>query len=320
MAGIWHCLQYFVFASLFMLNACTESEPVEQERSQNNIHSKANLVIKNQDMRDNSRKEKQNDFPIEYIELRKAVITSDLSGPNGITEWPEPNKKPRVFFDLINCREDSDLVELRPVSGEIEAMELLARRSVMIEYLLNEAGYLAKIIDAPMREYQKRMLAYINDNKNIDDPILPAYYDEWFGDPEPDVDDRPTRELAQLALRLDESRKKYQPKLPPVEVRGECGAGEQPFIIKSNPEGARIWFATHFAYNLCNIRYGDGWDRNRCDRWTEMDPKVPSALSGTYKYQARWPNGKTGRGDRILDGLTPVTDDGSPVVVTIRPD
>lgn len=256
-------------------------------------------------------------LPADYVLLREAAIALDEPGLDGI----EDDGRPPSIFDVIDCAEGYHSVEPRDLSPDEENRERLARRSVMLERDLRVVGYDAATISDPMREYQLRMLALIADSKVPPEPTLPDYYDAHFiGDENRGPGERSMRELAHLALALDESRQRLQPDLPPVEARGECGAGEQPFLIRSEPAGAKVWIATRFAYSLCNARHIDGWDRVRCPRWSEMDPAVPAALSGTYMYQARWPDGRQVRGTRTLDGLTPVTEDGSPVTVTVQPD
>jgi hypothetical protein len=260
-------------------------------------------------------------LPKDYAELWQAAKALELPGFDGMRNGDGSGEAPsQRFFDVIDCAEAYRSVEPREIAPDQEGRERLARRVVMLERGLKDAGYGEAVTAAPLREYQMRMLAVIAGKAVPAEPTLPAYFYEWFGDEARSPAERPTRELVHLAQALDDQRQRVNPDLPPIEARGECGAGEQPFLIRSAPVGAKVWLATRFAYNLCTVRRIDGWDRDRCRRWSEMDPAVPAALSGTYMYQARWPDGRMARGNRTLDGLNTVGEDGVPVVVTIRPD
>jgi hypothetical protein len=305
----------FAVALVSVLSACNDPAPADRPADRQMAVDRPVPPVANRESASQPA-----DLPRDYAELREAAKALDLPGHDGRKDLEGSDGAPNPIFDVIDCAEDYRSVEPGSLPPDEEQREALARRAVMLERGLRDAGYDEAVFAGPLRDYETRMLAVIARKGVLPEPSLPAYFDEWFGNDARSTAGRPTRELAHLALAIDAVRQRRRPDLPAVEARGECGAGEQPFLIRSAPAGAKIWLATRFGYNLCTVRRIDGWDRDRCPRWSEMDPSVPAALSGTYMYQAKWPDGRTARGNRTLDGLNPTTDDGTPVVVTIRPD
>jgi hypothetical protein len=121
--------------------------------------------------------------------------------------------------------------------------------------------------------------------------------------------------LRALAGALEQQRASVQPAAPPIAFGGDCGAGETPFIVTTDPAGGRVWLTTKFSFDLCGVRRRDPWDVGQC-RWTELSPSQESYLSGRYVYQASWPDGASGRGVRAFDGAG--IGDGAEIV-RIRP-
>lgn len=244
-----------------------------------------------------------------YRELREAAAAMPEAGLDGLRESDEPDRDGDRIFDVIDCEEEFRSVEPQPLPMKEAERETLARRAVLLERGLLAAGYRSDVIAGPLRAYEERALT------RIEQAIAPA------PDTAPDAwsSDGGDADMAELARELDANRQRLQPGQPPIRAEGGCGAAEQPVLVRSAPAGAKMWLATRFGFAVCRVRRIDAWDRSQCPRWSEVDPDRPAALSGSYMYQARWPDGRTARGNRTVDGAAGI-EDGSPAVVTIRPD
>ncbi len=85
--------------------------------------------------------------------------------------------------------------------------------------------------------------------------------------------------------------KSQQQAVPAFFYMPECGAGEQSFVVKSDPPGAKIRIISDFDWLLCREIGRDPWDPNDCLGWS-LIVKKENSLIGRYRYQAEWRNGK----------------------------
>ena len=247
-------------------------------------------------------------YPSGYGQMKEAAaqFARDNFGGFGQAFRATPGLEGRPFpYHLEDCGEPFENVELAayPDAREQER-ESLARRVAKHEFQLGQV-YDRALFEEPLRDYERQMLAWIEDS--------PATRPETSGF---DVEEnRPEQLLRGLARALEERRLRVEPTAAPIAYGGDCGAGEQPYIVQSDPDGGRIWLTTKFSFDLCGVRRRDQWDVNQC-RWTELGPDQEAYLSGRYVYQASWPGGERGRGVRTFDGQ--VAREG-PEVVRIRP-
>ncbi|EFF75499.1 hypothetical protein [Achromobacter piechaudii] len=85
-----------------------------------------------------------------------------------------------------------------------------------------------------------------------------------------------------------------QQAVPSFSYMPECGAGEQLFVVKSDPPGAKIRIISDFDWLLCREIGRNPWDPNDCLGWS-LIVKEENSLIGRYRYQAEWSNGKISR-------------------------
>lgn len=181
-------------------------------------------------------------------------------------------------FDLIDCLEEYRSME---PGNPAPADEQIAQRMALLSISLERAGY-------PMNAMQP-----ILDRFEVAEQALAAEGND-VGPGSEAFDAR----MQALAAELDDVRAALAPDLQPVITEGGCGAGETQVHIRTLPEGGRSWLITRFAFDLCQARKLDPWNMEACPRWAEADPEAPMMLSGAYKWQVRWPDGDTARGDR----------------------
>lgn len=224
-----------------------------------------------------------------------------------------------LSFDVIDCT-DSHFRELREIGENATAIEDFAQRFVVLRMRLVRAGYSQEVIDEVLDSYANRQLAILDGE--------PVQELEEFGEFEWDLHGDSLRRLAGseydlLALMLDQRRRVFQPDMPHIVADGGCGAFEHVYEVRPEPRRGRIWLITSFSFNLCRVMEVDPWNLEDCNRWAEVSPDVPAYLSGRYVYQARWLDGRSGRGVRVLENWVeyPSSEsDASVMVVTIRPD
>jgi hypothetical protein len=120
----------------------------------------------------------------------------------------------------------------------------------------------------------------------------------------------------QLAIHWNETLRQYPPGgqtwLPALQVSTappQCiRAGEIAVTIRSEPPGARVRLISDYDWRLCDALNHDPWDPAKCWGWTAL-PANGAMLSGTYRYQADWPDGKSSRDTvdaKIVIGQSPV--------------
>ena len=193
-------------------------------------------------------------------------------------------------FDVVDCNEEARGVD--PNGAQPPHDEVVARRVALLRRSLRLVGYSPAVIEVPLADYAR-------DAARADDP------------------DRRQEGYARLATALDRKRAMLHPDLPPVRAEGGCGAAEVPIIVQSRPAGGRVWLITKFAFDLCNARRLNAWDRIACDRWSEVGADRPVQLSGSYVYQAEWPGGRRARGNRRIDPVADEDDGDKPQIITV---
>ncbi len=215
-------------------------------------------------------------------------------------------------FDVFDCG-DKGGYELADMSDHQRELEEIALDIANLEYNLAASGYEKEVYEGPLEKYEKRAI-YIwkMGESSIPDPLL--FFPEIY------PQDRRGNELRYLAAELEGRRAALQPNKPKIVADGGCGAGEKPYIFKSEPSGARIWFATKFSYYLCQAKNIDPWDIEKCQRWRENESAIPNELSGSYVYQVKWPDGRMIKGDKTLDPFSDEDDDSKAITITFRPD
>jgi hypothetical protein len=263
--------------------------------------------------------------PASYADLKRAAEMSAepiATPPGKLLFAGDPETDDAPYFDVVDCNEEFASVDLGDVPADIRSRELLARRVVRLKQVLAHIGLRPKVFAAPLQLYEQRMIAFLDGESGQPPDVSAMPYP-----PEPqdftDPAGRNHLELWQLARQIEANRQRLQPDAPRIAAEGGCGAGEGDFRIRTQPEAGRVWLITRFAFNLCRARRIDPWNRDRCHRWTEVAADMAVPLSGSYMYQARWPDGGSGRGSRSFDGVAAAlaaADDKPPPTITIRPD
>jgi hypothetical protein len=210
------------------------------------------------------------------------------------------------YFDVMDCLEWERNPEVRAPAGKAGSVEALARRIAFLDLNFSGAGYRREVYEGPLRAYEDWSLAAIIQGKE------PQRFDDRPGLWDSAHDQAQLR----LAAQVEAIRAKLQPGLPKVVLEGGCGAGGTSYLIKTQPADGRVWLVTRFGFKTCQAMGVDPWDRQKCNRWDEVDPDQPMALSGTYVYQASWRNGARGKGEKRLESTEA---DPELPVVTIRP-
>lgn len=252
-------------------------------------------------------------YPAGYAEMKQAaaIFASETFGK------PEESKAIAAYgnvYAIEDCQEWAENAELdQAVDRKTLALEALARRIAKHEHYLSQL-YPAAVYAAALSDYERRAI----EHHSLEPPPRPPEgdyesavyleYQEW--------DSRDWKLKEELAKSIEARRKELAPNAMAVEPGGGCGAGEQPYLVKTQPANGRLWVATKFAFDLCRARKLDPWDTDSC-RWTELAPDKEAFLSGRYAYQARWPDGKQARGVRAFDGAP--SQEGTVEVVIRRP-
>ena len=216
--------------------------------------------------------------PSDALATAAEAFAAEQSPLSLVDDGDEP---PTRYFDVIDCNEE--IRDIDPGGAEAPANELVARRVALLRRSLRLAGYSPVVIEGPLAEYFSRAVHASGDSAQ--------------------------QELGRLSTALETKRAASQPDLPPIRAEGGCGAAETPILVKTRPAGGRVWLITKFGFDLCRARLVNAWDRNVCDRWSEVSADRALRLSGNYVYQAKWPVGPPGRGNRRID---PVADDDDP--------
>lgn len=124
---------------------------------------------------------------------------------------------------------------------------------------------------------------------------------------------------SQLAFRWNRALEKFPPAgqtwLPALQIRpSQCfQAGELPVTIRSIPPGALIHLISEFDWKLCVLALGKEPQGPECVGWAQL-PAEGAMMSGRYRYQAEWPDGKSSRDTIAVEMLI-----GKSPVVELRP-
>ncbi len=246
-------------------------------------------------------------LPADYAAMRagaQAWAADQVSAESAPGMPAEGDTDP--YFDTMSCAEpDIEPGEQAPREQQLAA---LAHEAVLLEGRLAAAGYAPALWREPLGRWETAAL----------DVITGAPTPAW-GAPGYDAFEARLSALADtLTAELEANRARLQPALAPIRREGGCGAGETPFLVRTDPPGGKVWLITRFAFDVCRAKKLDAWSTEAC-RWTEMDPDREAYLSGSYNYQAHWPDGATGRGSRRLDDGMGNFEEGTAVPVLVRP-
>ena len=262
-----------------------------------------------------ARKLQEDLYPPDYLAMKTAAVVTSVSYGNlQLDERSTDSVALYSSYSLFDCAETDD-AEPNP-KWRTDPLEELAKRVVGFASGLKTAGYSAQLYETSVAEYERRQLLIIaKGTMSVPEPELAL--SEWR--PETRAD----RELQHLVESLERRRVQLEPEMPHIEGETGCGGGETPYRFRSIPAQASIWVASSFSFALCTARKVDPWDHDACDRWTEVGDGRARFLSGRFKYDARWPDGRIARGVRDLTDSDPGEMDDNyqpiPKAVIIRP-
>ena len=241
------------------------------------------------------------DYPPGYAEMKAAAKIFAAENFGAFVREPmydDTTGEERVHYQVEDCQAPFENVELAELLETDYWRELLAREIAKHDHYLSQL-YGRQVFEEPLRAYEQAAL------KRIDAmPAPPANKDDFDS---PESQKYQAWEAGQwelktgLANAIEERRKRLEPGAIPTGPGGGCGAGEQPYLVKTDPPGGRVWLTTKFSFDLCRAKRLDQWDLKSC-RWTELAPDDVEYLSGRYVYQAQWGGGQSKRGIRMFDG------------------
>lgn len=123
---------------------------------------------------------------------------------------------------------------------------------------------------------------------------------EWEGESVfeyaiPDPNTQTVEVIGSLVYELDRliNREVEEAGLSPLPILSssdECGGGNVPVYIKTEPDGARVWYSSDFGRMRCELRGIASDDVVACGSWFEITGEFPK-LAGIVHLQAKWPNG-----------------------------
>lgn len=234
------------------------------------------------------------DYPSGYLEMKEAAGITRVSYGNFVIDDRSTDYVTLYsHFLLLDCMENDD--DEPSDKWREDPLEQLAKRVVGFTRGLEDVGYWKEVFQTPINEYEGRQLRILTQAiSSVPEPQL--------ADGEARSDVREERELQRLVDSFEVNRKRFQPEMPSIKGNEGCGGGETPYQFRAIPSGATVWIASSFSFALCKARKMNPWDYEVCDRWTEVSDGRPRYLSGRFVYNARWPDGSTGRGVRDLTG------------------
>ena len=83
----------------------------------------------------------------------------------------------------------------------------------------------------------------------------------------------------------------------------DCGAGEVPVKLTSNPPFKSLRIVPEFYFAVCGKRVADPWSPSQCRWWEDVLQEV-SMVAGTYYYVATWADAPEKRGRFTIDEQT----------------
>lgn len=299
--------RHFVFPAVFgLLLGCSEQSPKHEAIATET--PKTAPVIPPPAV---ARKSESDLYPPDYLAMKTAAAVTSVSYGNlQPDERSTDNVALYSSYSLFDCAETDD-AEPNP-KWRADPLEELAKRVVGFANGLKSAGYSAQLYEAPVAEYERRQLSILaKGTASTPEPELTP--SEWR--PETRAD----RELQHLVELLERRRVQLEPEMPHIEGETGCGGGETPYQFRSIPAQASIWVASSFSFALCAARKVDPWNHEACDRWTEVGDGRARFLSGRFKYDARWPDGRIARGVRDLTDADAgeMDDDYQPIAKTV---
>lgn len=85
----------------------------------------------------------------------------------------------------------------------------------------------------------------------------------------------------------------------PTAARSRAGLGPgRPVVV--SPESGQIWLISAFAFQVCERKGMDPWNRSACG-WTQYFSGDSRVGSGRFMFEIQWPDGKVQRGVRIVE-------------------
>jgi hypothetical protein len=258
----------------------------------------------------------RDDYPPGYAEMKVAAAIfakdtyGDFKSQNRIVD---ASGNEVDAYAVEDCAGGFEIAEMN-TGGDPRQLELegVAREIAKHRHYLSQL-YPPAVWEEPLRDYEKKSIELTlrmppppdwSDAERPENPL----YDQW--------ESQRWKLKEELAGALENNRQRLEPGEIPVTVGGECGAGEQPYLVKTEPADGRLWVTTKFSFDLCRARKLDPWNTEAC-RWTELSPTEPAYLAGRYVYQAQWRDGARRRGIRAFDGV-PGPDSEEATVVVIK--
>jgi|GEM_PF-2958361 len=121
-----------------------------------------------------------------------------------------------------------------------------------------------------------------------------------------------------LVARLELVRAQRDPGRPGLTYVATCAYRTNfPVVVRAVPEDGRVWFISRFNFRLCEALGKNPWSRPQCSLWRESDNGISNPLFGEIVYQARWPDGREGKGDRTIQQARR---EGAKLVIRVKPD
>lgn len=266
-----------VFA-LVLLVSCTEAPDApassESDASQESTASPVSAIETN-----------QSPYPARYVEL-EPLIRMQMKGVESLVSHISIDGAPA--FDMYDCYEFGKFETQGNIDYIDKGYEYIARRARIWRNTFEKYGYDKAIYSEELQKFELTMIAFVDQSaksENQKDEYGFMIYEEKFNEMMP-----------ALAAQIEAKRQATQPDKQPIVSEGGCGDGESPTLVNITPKGARLWLIEDFDFNVCAIRVSDPWNRNRCQRWWEVNTAEPAYLSGSYRYQAVWPGGRGTRG------------------------
>ena len=171
--------------------------------------------------------------------------------------------------NLINCG-------FPQMEDDAPRSERFAFDMAYIESELRLHRYPASLWKPAIRNHEQSILQEFE--KNHVDRVFPEH--EVFA-----------RELSRL---LNRQRPKS---LPKVEAVGECGAGEDIYILKSQPTPISLRINSRWATLVCIGQGITPYDTEKCRGWRAYRTPTKLPMVGLYTFQATWPDGRITRGE-----------------------
>lgn len=150
----------------------------------------------------------------------------------------------------------------------------VATRIEEARLVLQRAGYPEHVFDQRLDEIAFSLVDRLDSNNWTDDWRLMS------------------ADFSVLASELESYRLAENTDLPVVTLGRGCGDGGLVGIVRTDPPGGSVWFASEFDFRLCAHRGEDNMNLNGCG-WSQENLTYFSVLGGNYRVFASWPDGTT---------------------------